>query len=62
MADLRPNNYLETLKKYEDGCIEKDCYKCPAFISSFKACVFDQQKLWQKWNKKQHKERIWKQE
>lgn len=56
MAELRPNNYLEVLKKYEDGCTREDCYKCPAFVTSFKYCVFDDKKLWEKWASDRHKE------
>lgn len=55
MVELRPDNYLEIRDKYEEGC-DKDCDECPAFVEMYKQCVFDREKLWNKWTQKRHDE------
>lgn len=55
MVELRPSNYLEVLEKYESGC-EKNCDECPAFVQKFRRCVFEDERLWNKWSIKKHNE------
>lgn len=53
MVELRPSKYLEVHQKYEDGC-DRNCNECPAFAEKFQRCVFDAEKLWNKWTKERH--------
>lgn len=55
---LRPNNFLEVLEKYQSGC-DKNCKECPGYWELRKMCVFDSLKMWRRWNKEQRTQRSW---